>query len=425
MTPRVSVVIKSYNHAAFVAQAIQSVLDQSFQDFEIVVTDDASTDGTADVIRAFADPRIRLDVFPENRGIPAAMNATLARARGGLIAILNSDDYALPGRLARQVSFLDAHPGVGAVFTMPRTVGESGAQTANFVDFRAALALPDFSRRSWLRRFFFGGNLLCSPTAMIRHTAYQRAGDYDTRLTNLQDFDMWIRMCCDSAFHVMDEELTAFRVRADNKNMSAPRPDSRLRTQFEFAHILKRFRAMSPELIFEVFANDMAERKLDAAKGRDACLAELALSVPSPAHRLFACETLFEIARSDQDIRRIRDVLGRTDIFGIEAARELEATVEQIEQQLMLVTERMLEIETRATEFQRTITLRDQEITLRDQEIGKLRRMIATRDAEVGKLRQSSDRLLNSRSWRYTALPRRIMARVKHAFAAEGDKSKS
>src|SRR5215470_10311500 len=111
--PKVSVVVKSYNHDAYVGETIQSVLDQSFQDFEIVVTDDGSSDGTPDVVRAFSDPRIHLEVFPHNRGISHAINATIARARGTYIAILNSDDFALPGRLERQAAFLDAHPDIG------------------------------------------------------------------------------------------------------------------------------------------------------------------------------------------------------------------------------------------------------------------------------------------------------------------------
>src|SRR5215470_442947 len=108
--PKVSVVVKSYNHDAYVGETIQSVLDQSFQDFEIVVTDDGSTDGTPDVIRQFADPRIHMQVFEKNRGISIAMNETIARARGEFIAILNSDDFALPGRLERQVALLSAKP---------------------------------------------------------------------------------------------------------------------------------------------------------------------------------------------------------------------------------------------------------------------------------------------------------------------------
>jgi glycosyltransferase involved in cell wall biosynthesis len=126
MSPKVSVVIKSYNHAPYVRQSIQSILDQSFQDFEIVVTDDGSTDGTPDVVREFSDPRIRLDVFERNRGISNAMNATIARARGELIAILNSDDFALPNRIERQVAFLDANQETAAVFGLPRTVDEKG-----------------------------------------------------------------------------------------------------------------------------------------------------------------------------------------------------------------------------------------------------------------------------------------------------------
>jgi len=317
MAPRVSVVVKSYNHAQFVAQTIQSILDQSFQDFEIIVTDDASTDGTPDIIRSFADARISLDVFPINRGISAAMNATLARARGELIAILNSDDYALPGRLERQVAFLDAYPNIGAVFTMPKIIDESGSPTASFFDFRTALALPDFSRRSWLRHFFFKCNLLCAPTAMIRQSVYAACGDYDPRLTNLQDLDMWVRLATVSAIHVLSEELTAYRIRDNNQNMSAPRSDSVLRSQFEYAQILKRFRMIPVSVLQETFAQDLASNKIDAELTPDVWLAELALTVSSPAHRLFALESLFESANSDEDRRRLRDRAGIIDVFGI------------------------------------------------------------------------------------------------------------
>lgn len=406
MAPRVSVIIKSYNHAAFVAQSIRSVLDQSFQDFEIVVTDDASTDGSADIIRSFADPRISLVVFPRNRGIAAAMNATLARAHGAFIAILNSDDYALPGRLERQVAFLDAHPDTAGVFAMARAVDESGADTANYVDFRAAFALPDFSRRSWLRQFFFTGNVLCSPTAMVRRTAYQRAGEYDPRLTNLQDFDMWVRMCAHAPFHVLDEELTAFRVRSENRNMSAPRSDTLLRVQFEFAQILRRFRAMSPDLLREVFADDLEAHGLDDASPPDAWLAALALTVPSPAHRLFAAQTLFDRAQSDEDAHRLRDILGRTDIFGIDAARRLGDATAQYRRDLTAATRRTGEIEARAAELQHTLTSRDTEI-------GGIKLLLATQETEATELRRTLDRVLGSRSWRYTALPRRIMQRLR------------
>jgi glycosyltransferase involved in cell wall biosynthesis len=331
MAPRVSVVIKSYNHAPFVAQTIQSLLDQSFQDFEIVVTDDASTDGTPDVVRGFTDKRIHLEVFPANQGISKAMNATLARARGELIAILNSDDYALPGRLEKQVAFLDGHADTGAVFAMPRFVDETGASTESFSDFRAALKLPDFSRRSWLRQFFFKGNILCAPTAMIRRSCYSACGEYDPRLTNLQDLDMWIRLAVLAPIHVMSEELTAFRIRRDDQNASAPRPDTELRTVFEFAQILKRFRSIPSQVLEEALAQDVAERKIELNSLPDVWLAELALAIGSPSHKLFALEALFETAQSDEAIRRLRNRLGSVDVFGLQEMRRRDTRIGELE----------------------------------------------------------------------------------------------
>lgn len=330
MTPKVSVVIKSFNHAAFIGQAIRSILEQSFQDFEIIVTDDGSTDGTPDIVRSFSDPRIDLQVFGQNRGISNAMNATLARARGELVAILNSDDFALPGRLERQAGFLDLHPGVAALFGMPLTVDESGAPTENYFDFRIALRFADFSRKTWLKYFFFYGNLLCAPTAMIRREVYSRLGSYDPRLTNLQDLDMWVRLAAGYGIHVMDEQVTAFRIRSDHQNASAPRPDTMLRAQFEYAQILQRFRGMDPDLLLETFAEDLAAREIAADQKSDLWLAELALTTSSPAHRLFALQTLFDAARQDAELDRFRAVAGTTDVFGIAALQERDARIAEL-----------------------------------------------------------------------------------------------
>lgn len=317
--PRVSVVIKSYNHASFVCETIQSILDQSFQDFEIVITDDGSTDGTLGAIREFADPRIDLQVFEQNQGISAAMNATIVRARGEFIAILNSDDFALPGRLDRQVAFLDSNPGIAAVFGLPQTIDEYGQETESFFDFTIPLSLPDFSRTTWLRHFFLTGNCLCAPTAMIRRAVYKQVGAYDPRLNNLSDLDMWVRICAEHDIHVLSDELTAFRIRADNLNASAPSREAQLRHEFEYFQVLNRYRAMKPEFLREIFTGDLGEKKTGTSLSgsHDLWLVELALKAHSPAHRLFALETLYEVAKEAGDLRRLRELTGDIDLFGI------------------------------------------------------------------------------------------------------------
>ena len=320
MTPAVSVVIKAYNHAPYVAQSIQSVLDQSFQDFEIVVTDDGSTDGTPDVIRGFSDPRIRFERFETNRGIGVAMNATVARAHGELIAILNSDDYALPGRLETQVAFLGEHPNVAAVFGAPRQVGEAGEPATPYETFPQPFAGISVSRAGWLRHFFFGSNCLCAPTAMIRRAAYVDIGMDDERFTNLGDFDRWIRLLEKYEIYVMTQELTAFRVRANAANMSAPRRDSMLRGAFEAFEVLKRYRGFSRELLLEIFAHDVVAHGVDTSRPTDIWLAELALTAGTPSHRLFALDTIFDAARGERDFRQLRELTGTVNAFNLPEA---------------------------------------------------------------------------------------------------------
>ena len=414
--PRVSVVIKSYNHAAYVGQTIQSILDQSFQDFEIVVTDDGSTDGTADVIRRFADPRIHLRVFEQNRGISTAMNATIARARGEYIAILNSDDFALPGRLERQVACLRANSAIAAVFGLPRTVDEAGEPTRSFFDFAFPLSLPDLSRTSLLRNFFFHCNFLCAPTAMIRRSVYGQLGSYDPRLTNLQDFDMWVRLCTGHDIHIMPEELTAFRIRADHRNASAPRIDTALRSQFEFARILRRYRAMSPDFLRRIFAGDLAANEIAADGPHDRWLAELALTSATPAHRLFALETLFESAQTEADLARLRDAAGSVDLFGVlsglERDRQIAAlgkAVAERDQQLAGLNQAIAQRDAAldaGLERDRQIAALGKAVAERDQQLARLNQAIAQRDAAL-------DAVFRSTSWRYTAPLRRMIERLR------------
>lgn len=113
--PRVTVFIPVHNREHYVRVAINSILAQTWTDFELLVVDDGSTDGTRAVLDAYSDPRVRVEILPGNLGIPAARNHGLELARGEYIALLDSDDHAYPERLARQVRFLDSHPEIAEV----------------------------------------------------------------------------------------------------------------------------------------------------------------------------------------------------------------------------------------------------------------------------------------------------------------------
>jgi glycosyltransferase involved in cell wall biosynthesis len=314
-SPKLSVAIKTYNHAPYVGKCIESILSQPFGNFEIIVTDDASTDGTPDVVRSFADPRIKLEVLPQNLGISGSMNQTVARAKGEYIAILNSDDYALPGRFVKQVEYLDSHPDVDAVFGQPLLISENGEPSNAEWEF----PLPsDSSRESWLRHFFFHCNFICAPTAMIRRKAYDAVGQYDRRLTQLQDLDMWIRFLVRNRKMVLlPEQVTAFRVRDHQQNASAATRENATRTHFEFAMVLSLFRDLDMELLRRIFSPEISSGLAPTEKmTSDSWLSALALSKASPAHNLFALLTLFESAQTSDDFLRLREVTGKVDVFG-------------------------------------------------------------------------------------------------------------
>ena len=118
VNPRVSVILPTYNRAQLIAQAIQSVLDQTYQDFELIIVDDGSKDETEEVVNSFDDERIRYARHEENKGANAARNTGIAMARGEYIAFQDSDDKWLPEKLERQMRiFLITSTDIGVVYT--------------------------------------------------------------------------------------------------------------------------------------------------------------------------------------------------------------------------------------------------------------------------------------------------------------------
>lgn len=186
--PRVSVVIPVYNREPYIGAAIASVLAQTVQDFELLVIDDGSTDGTRDVVRSFHDERIRLLCHESNRGVASARNAGLDAARGDYLAFLDSDDVALPERLAEQVAFLDRHPDHAAVGAWIDWMDDRGRPTGRVK--RRPLRPDDVSA---LRLFRQG----IENTASMARTTVLRQYRHDERFEVSEDFDLWARIAAD------------------------------------------------------------------------------------------------------------------------------------------------------------------------------------------------------------------------------------
>lgn len=289
---KVSVLIASYNHERYVEDAIESVLAQTLQDFEIVLVDDCSSDRTFDIASSIKDPRLTCVRAAHNRGTSTTYNECVARARGEYVAVLNSDDFFHPDKLRRQVALLDARPELAAVFTHADLVDEAGAT-------RPTGPQPNIFRQSnrarhaWLRRFFFEGNCLCHPSVMIRRGIHDQIGGYDPRFGQVHDLELWIRICLQHEIHVIEEPLTYFRLRDNDANSNNSNAKTLNRIAWEYDHVIRRylelsswqeFKAVFPEAVTEL--QDWDEAALHNE------LAKIALGVANLAHHRLALELL-------------------------------------------------------------------------------------------------------------------------------------
>ncbi len=185
-TPRVSVVMPVHNGARYLAQAVESILAQTFTDFEFVIVDDGSTDDTPELLRRYeaADGRIRV-YRQEKAGLPASLNHGCRRARGAYLARMDADDIAFPDRLARQVEFLDRHPRVAMVGSAVVRIDGAGREIKRNVcptsHAEIVAALREYTP-------------FTHPTVMLRAEALAALGGYREAYGPAEDHDLWVRL---------------------------------------------------------------------------------------------------------------------------------------------------------------------------------------------------------------------------------------
>ncbi|APE27934.1 Glycosyl transferase, group 2 family protein [Aurantiacibacter gangjinensis] len=195
-----------YNGARFLAPAIESVLAQSFTDFEFLILDDGSGDGTAAILADYAarDARIR-PIIRENRGLIASLNQLLDEARSPLVARMDADDICLPDRFAKQVAFLSAHPDHSVVGCWAEDIDEDGrAWPVQHPDH----PLMHTEMEEALRE---GRSVLVHPAVMYRRDLVRRVGGYHAAFRHCEDFDLWLRLANQTKMANLPERLLRYR----------------------------------------------------------------------------------------------------------------------------------------------------------------------------------------------------------------------
>lgn len=204
--PTVSIVMPVWNAQRFLREAVVSVLDQSFEDFELLAIDDGSTDASIAILEGCADRRIRI-IHQGRRGLVEALNRGLKEARGRYVARMDADDISLPLRLERQVAYLDAHPSAGLVAPWAAVVDEGGIELGRIL-------LPP--RHEDLMRCLLLRNPIKHGSVMVRAETLGRVGRYRSDYGANEDYDLWRRIARHAELAGLPEVLYRYREHADS-----------------------------------------------------------------------------------------------------------------------------------------------------------------------------------------------------------------
>jgi len=214
LNPEISVIMAVYNGQKFLNESIESILSQTFQDFEFIIIDDGSTDHTPAILNEYAQksPKIRIIRNDRNIGLALSLNKGIARARGKFIARMDADDISLPYRFAKQIHFLKKHSEIWVLGGNIIHIHSKGKQIKN----QTYQSDPVLLR--WNMLLGYGG-ILCHPTAMIRRVLFEKYGNYKNMRTS-QDLELWSRLFFVDPFPVTNLRSIILYYRSHVENIS-------------------------------------------------------------------------------------------------------------------------------------------------------------------------------------------------------------
>jgi glycosyltransferase involved in cell wall biosynthesis len=206
-SPKISVILPVYNGEKYLAEAINSILSQTYRDFELIIVNDCSSDGTSEILSTYIDERIRIINNSSNLKLSRSLNKGIETAQGQFIARMDADDVSLPERFEKQVAFLEGHPEIGVVGCWVRRIDEKGNITGKI--FRE-------TRPEAIKWELFFGTPVPHPTVMIRAAVIKRAGGFSNDISAAVDYECWTRLVKTTKFANLAEFLLLYRMHTEN-----------------------------------------------------------------------------------------------------------------------------------------------------------------------------------------------------------------
>ncbi len=329
---KVSVILTSYNHEKFLRQSIESVLNQTYKDYELMIVDDCSSDHSWNIISEYKERYPQITAIRHDYNWHGGIIDDMVRnyASGDYIAVHHSDDLWMSDKLEKQVKELHDRPECAAVFTYAEAVDDNGCAYTNQNGFYYQLfQAENRSRLEWLRYFFYHGNCLCHPSILIRKDIYLEHVFPRKGLCQIPDFVKWIQICRKYDIYVLPEALVKFRIHSSGRNASGMRAETQVRSSIELFLMLDEYAGITDR---EEFLGIFPEAEEYAKQG--AFLPEYAFGKictqegNGPYTRLYGIKLLYQALNDPWKAhmmeshygytrRDFADENGKHDIFGV------------------------------------------------------------------------------------------------------------
>jgi len=207
---KVSIILPTYNRADVLTTSVQSVLRQSYSDFELLIVDDGSTDNTGIVVDSMNDTRVRYLKIPENKGVAAARNEGIRQAKYDYIAFQDSDDHWKPDKLERQMAFLTQRPEASLLYC-PYECKKADGATILVPDHN----IPSEEKQGNIYQYMLLRNTIGTPSVLVRRQCLERSGFFNESLTCLEDWELFLRISRDHEIAFQDEPMVLVNLSKD------------------------------------------------------------------------------------------------------------------------------------------------------------------------------------------------------------------
>ena len=260
-----SILCPAYNHTKYVVDYIQSLLNQTYSNFELIIVDDCSTDNTVDIIKTFEDERIKLIEKPFNKGINDSLNMAFENASGDYYIFLASDDMAFPDFLESIVDVINKNPDKGVIYPALKVIDLDDDYPIAIKKRSEYIKCEQNSSCNLLRRMFYKSNSLISPGMVVKYELLRNLMPLDISIVNFQDYQIHINLLLQAEPFMMSEAKILYRYNRNGTSLSSVNASTALRENFETFSLMDTYLKINNldflKKVFPDSANEFVDEK--------------------------------------------------------------------------------------------------------------------------------------------------------------------